>query len=75
MLSRKLPTKNSLLGWVQTGKQDTKEPEDWACSVCTLINKGTQVVCNACQSNRNTPVDIDRMGKPNADTAGICCRH
>ncbi|XP_062582985.1 endonuclease 8-like 3 [Saccostrea cucullata] len=62
------PSKNSLLGWVQTANQKAEEdsanqraegntanqkPEDdWTCEVCTLINKGAHLSCEACQTER-----------------------
>ncbi|XP_048244019.1 endonuclease 8-like 3 [Haliotis rufescens] len=53
---QKLSTKNSLLGWVNTGNVQ-KEVKDWACSVCTLINSANQTNCSVCL----TPKD----GRPN----------
>ncbi|KAK3100377.1 hypothetical protein FSP39_019030 [Pinctada imbricata] len=41
---------NSLLGWVQHA--GTKV-EDWACTACTLINKGSNSVCEACLSPKS----------------------
>ena len=54
---RTLPTKNSLLGWFQKRKQQmapVEETADWACSICTLINKGSEVSCKACQTKKNS---------------------
>lgn len=56
--TRTLPTKNSLLGWFQKRKQQqmapVEETADWACSICTLINKGSEVSCKACQTKKNS---------------------
>ncbi|XP_056416542.1 endonuclease 8-like 3 [Hyla sarda] len=52
----KLPTRNSILGWVC--KQDSQdhvaksEEEHWACEVCTLINKPSDNKCDACLTPR-----------------------
>ena len=55
---RTLPTKNSLLGWFQKRKQQqmapVEETADWACSICTLINKGSEISCKACQTKKNS---------------------
>ncbi|XP_056008220.1 endonuclease 8-like 3 isoform X2 [Ostrea edulis] len=51
------PCKNSLLGWVQSGRQNAVgkhpiEETEWACPICTLINKGTHLRCQACLTDR-----------------------
>lgn len=50
--SRKLPSKNSLLGWVQSGK-DNSGKDDWTCSKCTLLNAANQSNCSVCLAPRN----------------------
>ena len=50
---RKLPSKNSLLEWVQTF-QDESEREEWSCSKCTLLNPANQSNCSACLNTRNS---------------------
>ncbi|XP_063415574.1 endonuclease 8-like 3 [Mytilus trossulus] len=70
--TRTLPTKNSLLGWVQTGKlQQTAQGQEainWACSVCTLVNKATAVTCDACMTKRESNPIPDVM-KQDSKTA------
>lgn len=44
--SRKIPSKNSLLGWVQQGS--SIDSPEWICSICTLLNPGKQINCIAC---------------------------
>lgn len=60
---RTLPTKNSLLGWVQAGKllqmAQTEEAIDWACSVCTLVNRAAAVTCDACMTKRERNLTPD----------------
>ncbi|XP_071512782.1 endonuclease 8-like 3 isoform X1 [Panulirus ornatus] len=41
---KKLPTKNSLLGWVVTAKDQVS----WTCCTCTLENKPSSTKCNVC---------------------------
>ncbi|XP_030001975.1 endonuclease 8-like 3 isoform X2 [Sphaeramia orbicularis] len=52
----KLPVRNSLIGWTYSGKSDgnvaKKEEEDWACKLCTLINRPTAKACDACLTPR-----------------------
>ncbi|KAK7097008.1 hypothetical protein V1264_004049 [Littorina saxatilis] len=48
----KLPSKNSLLGWVQSGK-DNSGKDDWTCSKCTLLNAANQRNCSVCLAPRN----------------------
>ncbi|XP_052797137.1 endonuclease 8-like 3 isoform X1 [Mya arenaria] len=60
--NRKLPSKNSLLGWVQTGSHISQpEMADWSCEHCTLINKDTATSCSACLNPR---VDKTVEAKP-----------
>ncbi|XP_076468433.1 endonuclease 8-like 3 [Babylonia areolata] len=49
----KLPSKNSLLGWVQTD-QNNSATEEWTCHICTLLNPANQNNCSACLSSRNS---------------------
>lgn len=56
----KLPTRNSLIGWVYQGEMCSshddevakKEEEEWACPLCTLINLPSHKSCEACMSPR-----------------------
>ncbi|XP_030644404.1 endonuclease 8-like 3 [Chanos chanos] len=54
----KLPTRNTLVGWVCQGRVgDTdhvanREEEEWACNLCTLINLSRNKSCDACLSPR-----------------------
>lgn len=54
----KLPTRNSLIGWVYQGGMSSsehvakQEEEEWACSLCTLINRPFNKHCDACMSPR-----------------------
>lgn len=62
------PCKNSLLGWVQSANQkpemnsasqssevnsaNQNTEENWSCQICTLINSGTKIRCEACLTER-----------------------
>ncbi|XP_067313537.1 endonuclease 8-like 3 isoform X3 [Pseudorasbora parva] len=54
----KLPTRNSLIGWAYQGGRSNnddvakREEEEWACSLCTLINRPINKYCDACMSPR-----------------------
>ncbi|TRY89051.1 hypothetical protein DNTS_022168, partial [Danionella cerebrum] len=54
----KLPTRNSLIGWVCTGGSSSsdhvakREEEEWTCSLCTLINRPLSKYCEACMTPR-----------------------
>ncbi|XP_018419053.1 PREDICTED: endonuclease 8-like 3 [Nanorana parkeri] len=52
----KLPKRNSLIGWAcRQESQDEvarSDEEHWACQVCTLINKPSDVKCDACLTPR-----------------------
>ncbi|KAL8598710.1 hypothetical protein ACOMHN_033274 [Nucella lapillus] len=41
----KLPTKNSMLGWVQTDP-DKETDKEWTCQMCTLLNPANQSNCH-----------------------------
>ncbi|XP_061747523.1 endonuclease 8-like 3 isoform X2 [Nerophis ophidion] len=51
-----LPVRNSLIGWVSSRGADEKvarkEEEDWACHLCTLINRPGASTCDACLTPR-----------------------
>ncbi|XP_057706053.1 endonuclease 8-like 3 [Corythoichthys intestinalis] len=52
-----LPVRNTLIGWVGSGEAANenvakKEEEDWACHLCTLINRPNAKSCDACLSPR-----------------------
>ncbi|XP_058653075.1 endonuclease 8-like 3 isoform X3 [Onychostoma macrolepis] len=52
----KLPTRNGLIGWAYQGGTSSndhvakQEEEEWACSLCTLINRPINKYCDACMS-------------------------
>ncbi|XP_052681749.1 endonuclease 8-like 3 [Crassostrea angulata] len=73
------PCKNSLLGWVQSANQkpeinsanqssevnsaNQNNEEDWSCQICTLINSGTKLRCEACMTEREaTHTDKSKTG-------------
>ncbi|NWX23940.1 NEIL3 Endonuclease, partial [Aegotheles bennettii] len=54
----KLPTRNSLIGWAY-GRESCsnehiaqKSEEEWTCMRCTLINKPSAEICDACLTSR-----------------------
>lgn len=54
----KLPARNSLIGWAY-GKGSCsnehvarKSEEEWTCMQCTLINKPSAEICDACLTSR-----------------------
>ncbi|NWS57276.1 NEIL3 Endonuclease, partial [Chunga burmeisteri] len=54
----KLPTRNSLIGWAygrgscSNEHVAQKSEEEWTCMHCTLINKPSAEICDACLSSR-----------------------
>ncbi|XP_030348500.1 endonuclease 8-like 3 isoform X3 [Strigops habroptila] len=54
----KLPTRNSLIGWAygrgSCSNEDVarKSEEEWTCMRCTLINKPSAEICDACLTSR-----------------------
>ncbi|KAJ8416560.1 hypothetical protein AAFF_G00358480 [Aldrovandia affinis] len=54
----KLPTRNSLVGWVYSRSMGSseevckKEEEEWSCNLCTLINQPSSRSCDACLTPR-----------------------
>ncbi|KAL2089204.1 hypothetical protein ACEWY4_016103 [Coilia grayii] len=53
----KLPTRNTLIGWAYQGSGTSdhvgkKEEEEWACHLCTLINRPINKSCEACLTPR-----------------------
>ncbi|NXI63490.1 NEIL3 Endonuclease, partial [Anseranas semipalmata] len=54
----KLPTRNSLIGWAYGRGSCSNEhvaqkcEEEWTCMCCTLINKPSAEVCDACLTSR-----------------------
>ncbi|NXJ36820.1 NEIL3 Endonuclease, partial [Ciconia maguari] len=54
----KLPTRNSLIGWAcgrgSCSNEHTaqKSEEEWTCMRCTLINKPSAKICDACLTSR-----------------------
>ncbi|KFP77501.1 Endonuclease 8-like 3, partial [Apaloderma vittatum] len=54
----KLPTRNSLIGWAygrgscSNEHVARKSEEEWTCMRCTLINKPSAEICDACLTSR-----------------------
>ncbi|KFP30373.1 Endonuclease 8-like 3, partial [Colius striatus] len=54
----KLPTRNSLIGWAygrgscSNEHVAQKSEEEWTCTRCTLINKPSAEICDACLTSR-----------------------
>ncbi|KFR14218.1 Endonuclease 8-like 3, partial [Opisthocomus hoazin] len=54
----KLPTRNSLIGWAcgrgscSNEHVALKSEEEWTCMRCTLINKPSAEICDACLTSR-----------------------
>ncbi|KAM8808313.1 LOW QUALITY PROTEIN: endonuclease 8-like 3 [Eudromia elegans] len=54
----KLPTRNSLIGWAcgrgscSNEHVAQKSEEEWTCLCCTLINKPSAKICDACLTSR-----------------------
>ncbi|KAF1674243.1 Endonuclease 8-like 3, partial [Pygoscelis papua] len=54
----KLPTRNSLIGWAygrgscSNEHVAQKSEEEWTCMRCTLINKPSAEICDACLTSR-----------------------
>ncbi|NWI10784.1 NEIL3 Endonuclease, partial [Crypturellus soui] len=54
----KLPTRNSLIGWVYGRRSCSNEhvaqksEEEWTCMCCTLINKPSAKICDVCLASR-----------------------
>ncbi|XP_010137899.1 PREDICTED: endonuclease 8-like 3, partial [Buceros rhinoceros silvestris] len=54
----KLPTRNSLIGWAygrgscSNEQVAQKSEEEWTCMRCTLINKPSAGICDACLTSR-----------------------
>ena len=52
---RKLPKKNSLLGWISTSTEaPLKVDNEWSCTACTLLNPSNQIRCSVCGTPRQT---------------------
>ena len=55
MCYRKLPKKNSLLGWISTSTEaPLKVDNEWSCAACTLLNPSNQIRCSVCGTPRQT---------------------
>ncbi|XP_006882286.1 PREDICTED: endonuclease 8-like 3 [Elephantulus edwardii] len=53
----KLPTRNTIISWTYNRRDIVdsvaqKSEEQWACAVCTLINKPSSKACDACLTSR-----------------------
>ena len=51
---RKIPARNSLLGWLRSGVDENTTQEQWSCSQCTLLNDFTRNNCSICLSPRTS---------------------
>ncbi|KAK7471346.1 hypothetical protein BaRGS_00036021 [Batillaria attramentaria] len=63
----KLPSKNSLLGWVTTNHHTDKT--DWACSKCTLLNPANQSNCGACLTSQTSQPGDNSPGRCTQSTS------
>ena len=79
MCYRKLPKKNSLLGWISTSTEaPLKVDNEWSCTACTLLNPSNQIRCSVCGTPRQTSQsaavslnsDSDRT-KPRNSTSSV----
>uniref|UniRef100_A0A8D0GXZ4 Endonuclease 8-like 3 n=1 Tax=Sphenodon punctatus TaxID=8508 RepID=A0A8D0GXZ4_SPHPU len=54
----KLPNRNSLIGWAygrgscSNEHVAQKSEEEWTCALCTLINKPSAKICDACMTSK-----------------------
>ncbi|XP_018086207.1 endonuclease 8-like 3 isoform X2 [Xenopus laevis] len=80
----KLPTRNSLIGWVQRTASNanehvaTSKEEHWACAVCTLINKPSDKQCDACLTLRPEVSSLavsDEAAELNTDLVKYPCNN
>ncbi|KAK3597104.1 hypothetical protein CHS0354_021211 [Potamilus streckersoni] len=55
---RKLPTKNSLLGWVKMGEENDSEKKNWTCQQCTVINKPGNKNCEVCLAPQSSKFNL-----------------
>ncbi|KAM6267557.1 endonuclease 8-like 3 isoform 2-T2 [Spheniscus humboldti] len=68
----KLPTRNSLIGWTygrgscSNEHVAQKSEEEWTCMRCTLINKPSAEICDACLTSR--PEDLGNKAVLRNDT-------
>ncbi|CAI5784060.1 endonuclease 8-like 3 isoform X1 [Podarcis lilfordi] len=62
----KLPGRNGLIGWAYSRGSSCKEQvaqeseEEWACTLCTLINKPSVKLCDACLTPRPELPEIQK---------------
>uniref|UniRef100_A0A8D0GUQ5 Endonuclease 8-like 3 n=1 Tax=Sphenodon punctatus TaxID=8508 RepID=A0A8D0GUQ5_SPHPU len=66
----KLPNRNSLIGWAygrgscSNEHVAQKSEEEWTCALCTLINKPSAKICDACMtSNARPSTPMEPSGK------------
>lgn len=70
----KLPTRNSLIGWAYGRGSCSNEhvaqkcEEEWTCMHCTLINKPSAEICDACLTSR--PEGIEKLFGTSAGKGG-----
>lgn len=70
----KLPTRNSLIGWAygrgscSNERVAEKAEEEWTCVRCTLINKPSAEICDACLTSR--PEGIERLSGTSTGNGG-----
>ncbi|XP_057275116.1 endonuclease 8-like 3 isoform X2 [Pezoporus wallicus] len=68
----KLPTRNSLIGWAygrgSCSNEDVawKSEEEWMCMCCTLINKPSAEICDACLTSRPEVPKTENVDDPAA---------
>uniref|UniRef100_A0A672HZG7 Endonuclease 8-like 3 n=1 Tax=Salarias fasciatus TaxID=181472 RepID=A0A672HZG7_SALFA len=72
----KLPVRNPLIGWAGGGSGADaavarEEEEDWACRLCTLVNRPAASACDACLTPRpagepNTPPSHSDAAAPSS---------
>ncbi|NXY73668.1 NEIL3 Endonuclease, partial [Glareola pratincola] len=64
----KLPTRNSLIGWAygrgscSNEHVAAKAEEEWTCVRCTLINKPSAEICDACLTSRPEVPKTENVG-------------
>ncbi|XP_053559831.1 endonuclease 8-like 3 [Bombina bombina] len=80
----KLPTRNSLIGWVQTRESLSNEHVSkrdevyWTCNICTLINKPSDKQCDACLTARpdaSSSAEREDMNDLNPELIKYPCNH
>ncbi|XP_063044667.1 endonuclease 8-like 3 [Engraulis encrasicolus] len=75
----KLPTRNTLIGWAYQGGSTNdhiakKEEEEWACHLCTLINRPINTSCEVCLTPRLEAPPQEHQEQP-SDSADFSTTH